>query len=179
MSRLEATRGFTLIEVMVALALAGSVLLMGHAILSQIYADWQKLTAASVQMDRKVNGARFLRSLLNRVQSVGNPLHQFSGHSTAVSFRSWCEAPAGWLEECEVTLSIAQTGGETMLAISTGNGEVILLPKEFGARRLIYLGDVEHKVWLSRWSSGSILPIALGVVVSGDTVIYPVRGEDQ
>jgi prepilin-type N-terminal cleavage/methylation domain-containing protein len=117
-----AARGFTLLEVVVALAVGGVLLLGARRMLETVGDGAQGITEAAKAADREANGERLLRALLGRLEVGTDSTRTFSGEEQAARFTSWCDVPAGWQERCIVTLVVgAGPGGATLTAsLSTG-----------------------------------------------------------
>ena len=114
-------RGFTLVEVLVALALSGLVLLSAHALLSGVGDRAHALALGADTLTARATGARTLRLLVGQLE-VGTPASgPFAGAPGEVSSTSWCDMPAGWQERCAVTLDFEAANGVT-LSIHVGDG---------------------------------------------------------
>ena len=166
--------GFTLLEVMVALAISGLLLLGARALLVQVGAAAGQIAGSAAEVDREANAERLLRSLVGRVEQP-RPESEFVGTPQGVRFATWCDVPAGWLERCSVSLGILQAGEGRVLALQAEGGEVVALRRGFAAGHLLYLHDAgSGGMWRREWSSSVSAPVAIGVVMDGDTTILRV-----
>jgi prepilin-type N-terminal cleavage/methylation domain-containing protein len=169
--------GFTLVEVMVALVVTGVVLLGARTMLGQIADDADRITAAAAEADRDANAEALLRTIVDRLEIAGRPDEEvrFEGEPQGARFRSWCEVPDGWLERCEVSLGFIDLDGEKVLALRLSTGELVPLRRGFGAGELAYLRDAAAGgAWVRSWGASITAPIALGVVIDGDTTIVRI-----
>ncbi|HEX8361678.1 MAG TPA: prepilin-type N-terminal cleavage/methylation domain-containing protein [Longimicrobium sp.] len=166
--------GFTLLEVMVALAISGLLLLGARALLVQVGDAAEEIAGTAAGVDREANAERLLRALVGRVEPP-RPESEFVGTPRGVRFATWCDVPAGWLERCSVSLGILQAGDGHVLALQAEGGEVVALRRGFAAGHLLYLQDpAGGGMWRRGWSSSVTAPVAIGVVMDGDTTILRV-----
>jgi prepilin-type N-terminal cleavage/methylation domain-containing protein len=169
--------GFTLVEVMVALVVMGVVVAGARVVLGQLADDAVRIAAAGAEADREANAERLLRETAGRLEMSSTPGREarFEGHPRAARFRSWCEVPDGWLERCDVSLGFIQVDGEPVLALRTAGGEPVALRRGFRSGELLYLRDAgDGGAWIHRWGASITAPVALGVVIDGDTAIVRV-----
>jgi prepilin-type N-terminal cleavage/methylation domain-containing protein len=167
--------GFTLIEVMVALAISGMVLLAARSVLSQLGADARRIEAAAAESDRVSNADRLLRDVVGRTENSSPDGPRFVGDARAARFATWCEVPAGWLERCDATLGIVQAGDALSLVLTLSDGELVPLRTGLRRARLKYLVDGgEGGHWTGEWTSRLSTPAAVGVEVDDSTLIVPL-----
>ena len=105
------SRGFTLIEVVIALTLSGIVLLGARALLSELADGERRITESAAIVQADANGERLLRTLLGRVDMGSSEQLRFGGTPTGARFTSWCDVPSGWIERCDVELAIEAMSG--------------------------------------------------------------------
>ncbi len=164
--------GFTLIEVLVALVVGSIVLLGAHRILAVLADQAHALTRHAADVDQHANGERMLRDLVGQLE-LGSPgTIAFTGSQDTVRFSSWCESPAGWLEQCQVTLSFAARGDRQVLRAQLGTGQTFDLIQGFSAGGFRYLESAAGGgQWFQRWGTGITSPLGIGVLLArGDTV---------
>lgn len=169
--------GFTLVEVMVALAVMGVVLVGARAMLGQIADDADRITAAAAEADRASNADLLLRAVAGRLEVVPVPGREirFEGEPQGARFHSWCEVPDGWLERCEASLGFIEVEGEKVLALRLSTGEMVALRRGFASGELTYLRDAGNGgAWIARWGASVTAPLAFGIVVDGDTTIVRI-----
>jgi prepilin-type N-terminal cleavage/methylation domain-containing protein len=167
--------GFTLIEVVVALSLAALLMLGARALFEQLGAHAEALVAAAADADREANGDVLLRARVGAAETSPQPERRFDGTAEGARFSTWCESPAGWLERCAVTLGFVHADTARVLALSADQGDPVVIRRGFRDGRLIYLRAAdEGGAWVRNWSSAVSTPLAVGVVVDGDTAILRV-----
>lgn len=167
--------GFTLVEVMVALLVSAVVLLGARALMEALADHAQDISRAATAADRDANAERTLRALAERLEVGTAPGTEFSGDPSTARFTSWCEVPAGWLERCEVSLSIARDADGYALIARTSVGDAIRIRSGFHAGTIRYLDSpAAGGTWIRVWGEGITAPIALGVIIDRDTIIVRI-----
>lgn len=171
-------RGFTLVEVMVALTVMGIVLVGARTMLGQIADDADRITAAAADADREANAEALLRTVAGRLElptAFGDEEDGFQGEAHGTRFRSWCEVPDGWLERCSASIGFIRLDGDNVLALRLSTGELVQLRRGFGAGELVYLRDAANGgAWVRSWGASITAPLAIGVVIDGDTTLVPI-----
>ncbi len=176
MSPLNAPRrGFTLLELVVALALGGLILLGARTILSELGDHARRLALESARSDRDANGERLLRSLAGQLEIGSADAAGFSGNEQLAKFTSWCDAPAGWQERCQVEIAIDSEGGKKALVARLPQRQTVVLRRGFRNGVLRYLNSsAENGQWFRIWGAGITAPLAIGVVLDRDTIIVRI-----
>lgn len=170
-------RGMTLIEVMLAVALSGLVLLSGRMLLSQLQHTSTVLGRTARRSDGDANATRTLYALVRRADVRPDSASRFIGDSMSARFRSLCDAPGGWLEPCGVMMFLERGTDSSALVGQLSNGERLVLTRWKGIGTLQFLDVVSgHDQWVGQWGRSITPPIAMAVVVAGDTIILPVAG---
>lgn len=167
--------GFTLIEVIVALGIAGLVLVSARALLTAVADSADRIALAAVTADRDANAERLLRGLFLQVDtSDGDRIH-FIGNERALRFVTWCDVPAGWQERCTVTLGVVSVEGEFALTVLIDNHEMIIVRRgtRSGALRYLY-SPAAGGTWLPSWESVTSTPLAVAAIVDGDTLFLRI-----
>jgi prepilin-type N-terminal cleavage/methylation domain-containing protein len=172
-SRNNRVGGFSLIELMVAFAIAGILLLSARAIIEEVADSADRLTSSADEADYYANAERVLRDLAGRIQSATIRSHAVAGDAATVWLATACDMPGGWLEECEVGLGIVTIDDEIALAL-TLPGDTIMIRRGFTTGRLLYLADANAGKWIAVWNSEITTPLAIGVVVDTDTLILRI-----
>lgn len=172
---LRSRAGFGLLEVLVALALGGMVVLGARALLVQLADGAERIAAFGVEHDRVANSERFLRRLLEQVEPGDGVSAGFVGDEQAVRFSTWCEVPAGWQQRCVVTLGFIHRGQGRALVALLPDSEVIVLREDIpdGAFRYLH-SAAAGGTWLHSWQSTVTTPLALGVITNADTLIVRI-----
>jgi prepilin-type N-terminal cleavage/methylation domain-containing protein len=169
-------RGFTLIELIVAITLSGIVLLGARALWESLAGSVDRLRTQAAADARVANGERLLRSLVGRLEVGTDQSREFAGDEQRAQFTTWCDMPAGWQERCSAQLAIEPDSGNTsQLVARLSTGEVISLRRGFTAGKLRYLNDpIGRGVWFRIWGHGITAPLAIGVITDGDTAIVRI-----
>jgi prepilin-type N-terminal cleavage/methylation domain-containing protein len=171
-------RGFTLIEVMVAMVIGAMVVAAAAALLSSLENRAEAIARASARADRDANAERVLRGLLANLDLGRDSTSAFVGTATSARFRTWCDSPTGWLERCAAHLSIEQRGDAAALRLElTGPDPTrIDLASGLHGARFRYLAIVDGVVtWRDTWSH-LVVPAAVVLIVERDTLLFPVWG---
>lgn len=167
-----ARSGFTLIEVLVAMTIAGMLLLGARALLDQLADGAERTIQSADTWDRDANAERMLRRLVMQVEAAHEGSAGVVGSEEAARLTTWCEAPAGWRERCTVTIGFIPAGDELALAILLPGGALVEARRgvRAGALRYLYSAD-DGGIWLRSWTSEVSTPLALGVLIDGDTLV--------
>jgi len=169
-------RGFTLVELMVAIMLSGIVLVGARALWESLAESVDRLQSQATADAKDMNGERLLRSLAGRLEVGTDQSHEFAGDELHAQFTTWCDMPAGWQERCDAVLGIepdSSAGLRLVARLSTG--EVIALQRGFSTGTLRYLNDpIGGGVWFRIWGHGITAPLAIGVITDGDTAIVRI-----
>lgn len=166
--------GFTLIEVMVAMAIAGLVMLAAHRIFTGVADGARAVAAARESLDRSVNARRWLKATF---LSLAPP---FEGRATRASFTSWQLVPGGWFEQRPTQL--LRDGSHF---IGTTGTESFQLADSVSDIAFDYLLDPGADTkWVREWISPVSAPIAVRVRIEGcgrrdagcvDTLLFLVK----
>lgn len=167
--------GFTLIEILVAMTIAATVVATARLLLERLGDEATRLSAYAGASDAEANAERTLRELVGRLEVGTDYGRRFAGDEQATRFTSWCDVPAGWQERCTVTLAIDARGRTPVLAASLSTGELLVFRQGFSSGRLRYLGDAARGgTWFRSWGESITAPLAIGVVIDGDTLILRI-----
>lgn len=173
-------RGFTLIELMVSLAVGGIAILGARSILGALADHADRVSETAAWSDRAANGERTLRLLLGNLEIGTTPDASFGGDERQASFTSWCQTPSGWTERCRVRLSAvthvpSSNVARHTLTATLSTGEVAVLLDDADVLELRYLRDAAHGgSWFRQWGAGITAPLAIGIVRGGDTLIVRI-----
>ena len=167
--------GFALIEVVVALALGGVVLLGARMLLGELADGERRMAESAAVVEADANGERLLRTLLGRLDMGASDQLRFGGTPNLVRFSSWCDVPSGWLERCGVELTIEAKGDSGALVVRFNDGSEIPLRRGFRSGTLRYLNTPANGgEWFRSWGTGVTAPLALGIILDGDTLIVRI-----
>lgn len=172
---MRSPNGFTLVEVVVALAVGAMVVLAAHAMLGQAGDGAERIGLAAAEGDRDGNAETLARDMVARAEVRYGAADPFVGAPNGARWTSWCEVPAGWLEPCRASLGVIQVAGRNVLALSLPHDQVVVVRRGFRAGELLYLRDMAGGgTWLREWRSAVAAPLAVGVVMDGDTLILRI-----
>lgn len=170
-----AARGFTLLELLAALSLAGLVFAGASHVLVQLADARDRLRRDTMSEAARVNGRRVLESIVYRAHASDDSTRRFTGSNSSADFTSLCRVPAGWLEECHVLLTITATADTASLQL--------IIDTQAAGRIWQGEGHAEFRfrdpttapgVWRTRWDDELITPAAIGIVFHGDTIVLPI-----
>lgn len=168
-------RGFTLLEVIVALSIGAVVLLTARLVVEATTDGSHRLIEARRTADEQAGRDRWLRSLMRRVDG-GTPddTARFYGDSTRVAFTSWCEAPGGWLEECDGMLAVTRADSTVVVVVRTSLDGELVIRRQLSPLSLRYLAPSDTGAsWIASWGQ-SVLPPAAVALFGSDTTILRI-----
>lgn len=170
-------RGFTLLELMAAITLAGVALIAAQRLLDQLADAHDQLTRERISMAADRNGVRLLRSLIDRAEVGPDAFMTFRGGAKDASFHTRCDAPGGWLEPCHITLNLVSTGAaESVMVTATGRQPIRLLTWKPDATLRYLEANMLSRAWREEWHVAIVLPAAIGIVSEGDTLVFRIGG---
>lgn len=162
---IKGRRGYTLVELSVAL-FVGAVALVGGGMVLQHLGDMGQRLVAVTSSDRtRSEHEQRMRARLRSVDA--SDVGSFIGTSVRADFKVWCGLSSPVPEQCDVTIAIVDH------SIVAASGAV-----RFAEIRLIgeganlqYLESAAYGgTWRSTWE-GALPPLAVRVLSSRDTVI--------
>lgn len=168
--------GFTLVEVLVAVAITGLVMLLAHQLFGAVVDGGRRITEARRALDRERNAERYLRDAFLSLE-VGDEAGPFEGHPDRVSFSTRQRTADGWLERRRLDL-IGQSGSWVAIA---PDGERVLLADSVRSVALDYLLEPgAASPWVGEWVSPVSAPLAVRVRITrqsggADTTLYPIK----
>lgn len=150
-------RGFTLVEVMLALVIGGMIVLMAHALFGAASELAARLGERHASNDRRANARRFLIAALTSASVGDAPSGSFNGDSSQLAFTSWFVTASGRQERRDVT--VRQAG---IRLLATAGADTLLLASGVISVDFDYLLDFgSDAAWVREWHSPVTLPIAL------------------
>lgn len=150
-------RGFTLIEVMVALLLTSLVALVAHQLLAGVIDGAVALRRSAPSATDPILGREWVLEAC-RTLEVGAPgTHGFEGTASSVHFDARLVTEEGWVERQPVSIE----AGPGELKIRTGAITARLVDSAEMAT-IDYLADAAGDAgWVSGWSSPVSAPLAM------------------
>jgi len=166
---------FTLIEVMVTLALSGIILLGARTMIESVADRTEQVARAASADAAAANGERTARALVESFDAGPGDSIAFYGDPSAARFGSWCDVPGGWTERCAVTLGLEGDSARSALVVRTTTGLVIRVRTGFRSGSLRYLSSADGGgVWLREWGAGITAPLAIGFITERDTLTFRI-----
>lgn len=164
--------GLTLVEVVVALALAATTALLAHAVLGAVASAAADVVTSGAVADARANGERELRRLVASAEG-GTPARAMRGDTSFVSWSTWCRASGGWLERCLVRLSIRRAHGGEQLVLRMPNGDERLVQDSLRDPRLAYLvSGANGGRWIASWTDSHALPLAVALLTDNQILLF-------
>jgi prepilin-type N-terminal cleavage/methylation domain-containing protein len=175
-------RGFTLLEVLVALAIGGVAIMGARMLLEAVNAHAVRVAAAARQADADSNTELMLRSVLARTSTDGDSAARFDGTTEEVRFPTRCNVPSGWQERCDARLAVEAPGmaGQVGVVLELSTGERVVVRRGLSSASLVYLATaVDGGRWTPAWRSAITPPSAMALVFRGadarvDTMIVRI-----
>jgi prepilin-type N-terminal cleavage/methylation domain-containing protein len=172
-------RGFTLLEVMVALVIAGTVVLVAERVFATAVDTSRAVTVGRRSLDREINSGRLLGAVFGSIE-VGPSAAQFEGHPSTVRFATWVQGVDGWFERHTVTLRLDQT---RFVMRAEGLPPVALAEGVAGLEFDYLMAPGAETRWVREWVSPVSAPLAVRVRLAGsprsnasaDTAIYLIK----
>lgn len=150
--------GFTLLELLVAIVLAGATALLART--SWLAVTDQRARAASRETAelRSRTGRAWLRQLVGSMEGASEQ-SRFTGGPRSARFTAWVPTVAGWSERGDVELRVNDSAG---LQVRIGGDLLLPLDEVRREARLDYLLQLGARAaWLPEWESGATLPAAI------------------
>jgi prepilin-type N-terminal cleavage/methylation domain-containing protein len=165
--------GFTLIEVMIALALAGLVVLLAHRVFTGVVDGAERLGVARTALDRQANARRSLTEMLGSLDVGTEGAGGFAGRPERAEFTTWQRVPTGWLERRRVIIGVE---GGVLVARSD---QSLALQDSVSRVEFDYLLEPgANAAWVREWISPVSAPVAVRVrirrVAAIDTLLFIV-----
>ena len=168
-------RGFTLVELLAALAVLGLALAGGALLLDQLTDASGRIAHDRLVIARDNNGARLLRQLLRDAHLDGDTASRFRGDPRSADFTTMCPSPLGWLERCRATIAVDQRTDSAAIIAELPGAAPLTLATHPGTAELRYFdAGVADSAWTRRWALSITMPTAIGVVLGSDTLVYPL-----
>jgi prepilin-type N-terminal cleavage/methylation domain-containing protein len=164
--------GFTLIEVLVALALSLAVVAGARGLLEGLAEQSTRVAATAARADSNAAAAwSYRRAVANLALPADDGL-VFEGTRTIARFTSWCPVPEGWQVRCEVVLSASPADSDgARLSFSTG--DAFLLGAGASTSLLYLVSSTDAGRWTAEWHSTIAPPAGIAVVAGVDTLFAP------
>lgn len=150
-------RGFTMVELMVALTVAGLLVLSASALHRSVTAVPERFSADRSAWDRHANMGRLLRSALGSAAPGDGPSRPFTGLPASVTFPVRAIGPAGWFGDAEG--AIVRQGDRIFVTLGAAGGLIMPCVERFS---LAYLTPARE--WKPAYASLLLPPLAVRAV---------------
>lgn len=151
-------RGFTLLEMLVALTVSGIVVLLAHATFTGVTDGARQVQAARMALDREANARRWMQAaLLSLDVGSDSAAGPFEGRPDRMAFGAWLETSGGWFERRRIELRRIGTDFD---------GDSMVLADSVTDVAFDYLLEPgESTKWVREWISPVSAPLAVRIRV--------------
>jgi prepilin-type N-terminal cleavage/methylation domain-containing protein len=171
------SRGFTLLEVILAVTLSGVVVLIGALFWRQSLNSGASLANHRLALDRQEGAIRWIQAAIGSIDVGTEGDVPFTGRQDEIHFSTWLPTVNGWPERRAVTLA-AEDGALTLVV---SPGESLQLMDSVTVVAFDYLLEPGlNSQWASDWESPASAPVAIRVRIAhgdgrADTLLLLVR----
>lgn len=161
------SRGFTLVEVMVALALTALIASLAAGIGHAVFDRTANLASNREAWDRRWTGDRWLREAFRALEVGTDSLASFHGWPDSVAFTSNILSAVGETELRRIRIALV---GQALVATEAGGRppDTLIAPVTFASfAYLLSLG--ERSEWMRGWHSPATAPFAVSLVITAPT----------
>jgi prepilin-type N-terminal cleavage/methylation domain-containing protein len=158
-------RGFTLIEVMVSLAVGAAAVLVVGAVARAVTMAHRTLEASRRALDHRAVGLRTMSLLLEAADVGLGGADPFTGDQHEVRFTAWAQVPEGWTERGKVRLVVK----DTVLCAETASGSTPLVTPVHAVRFSYLARTGPERGWTDGWASALSVPAAVRVILGFGT----------
>jgi len=151
-------RGFTLIEVVVALTIGALVVLLTHELFGAVAERGRALTVTRTALDRSANAGRWLDATFLSLDVGTDGAGGFDGRPDHASFSTWLLTPDGWFERRQVTLGVEQ--GRLRATVTPGT-PIALMDGVTDVQFDYLLEPGAESRWVREWVSPVSAPVAV------------------
>lgn len=177
-------RGFTLIEVFVALTIGAVVVLLAHQLFAAVADRGKSLLAARTRIDRTANARRWLGAALLSLDVGTDGASGFEGRPDHVTFTTSLLTQDGWFERRTVSLARQDDG---LVATVTPGQSIVLADNVIDVAFDYLLEPGADSKWVREWVSPVSAPVTIrmrltrgretrdnGLVVT-DTMLFLIK----
>jgi len=168
-------RGFTLIEVLIALTIGSLVVLLAHQLFAAVTESTRHLQSARTRQDAERLATRWLEAALLSLEA-GGPAGPFDGHQERMRFTTWLLQPGGWMERRTIEISVRNSG---LVAVGTDQSKA--LQRDVHTVEFDYLLEPgAQSQWVQEWVSPVSAPLAVRLRLTRsdrvDTLLLLIKG---
>jgi prepilin-type N-terminal cleavage/methylation domain-containing protein len=153
-------RGFTLIEVMVALTIGAVVVVLAHRLFGAVAHGGRALTTARTALDRAANARRWLDATFLSLDVGTDGASGFDGRPDHVAFTTWLLTADGWFERRQVTLGMEHG---RLRAMVTPERPIALADSVTDVQFDYLLEPGAKSRWVREWVSPVSAPVAVRI----------------
>jgi prepilin-type N-terminal cleavage/methylation domain-containing protein len=151
-------QGFTLVEVLIALAIGGLVVLLAHSLFGAVAERGSSVLETRAALDREMNARRWLAATFLSLDVGSDTSLGFDGRADRASFSAWLPTADGWFTRRAVTLARL----DNRLVATLGPGEAIVLQDRVVDVAFDYLLEPGAEArWVREWVSPVSAPLAV------------------
>lgn len=166
--------GFTLVELLVALTVAGLVLAAAHQLFRGVVDGVLLIERAQNDLNREANARRLLATVVRGIE-VNRTIGAFAGDERRVEFTAWDADSVGLAVRRRIVLTSGQ-GALTLTGIGPEPVRLLERVDELALDYLLQFGAEQR--FVRQWHSDAAAPAALRVRVTrgatADTLLLPV-----
>lgn len=166
-------RGFTVIELAVALVISGVVLSAASMLMSALGPLSDRIVEVAERSEREALAWAQTRDAVQMMESTIAGAPGLIGNSREVAFTSRCLEADASLKRCTVSLRLLRDHREASLEASTDLGRSWSLRVEGGTGFLYRLPARVGGGWVTEWRDALLLPAAVAIV-GLDTAVFLV-----
>ena len=167
-------RGFTLIEVLVALAIGGVVLTGARLLLDGLGNHTRIIVRAASVIDANANAERAARMAVENLALAPEGQPTFVGGPAEAVFSSWCPSAYGALAPCRVTIAVKAVRDTAVVLLGTSSGPDVALRRGSAAQLRYLASAVGGGTWYPKWNDAISPPLAIGVITAIDTLVLRI-----
>ncbi len=166
-------RGFTLVELIIALAIGGMVVMTGARLFGELTDGVRRIDDARMQLDREANAHRMLAHDVGSMD-VSASGHGFSGRHDVVAFSTWDTRARPWPTLRDVML---RTASRRLVRIANQDTLTVFFNVDsVSLDYLLHAGAAES--WTHQWISPSSAPVCIRMRLwrseTVDTILLPI-----
>jgi len=173
-------RGFTLLEVLVALTISGVVLLTVHQLVVAMTGHLDDVRRSSRTHSAEMNGRRWLRSALASIVPPTDSF-PFAGTKASLAFSARTRRAGGWYEQEQILVDLQ---GRDLVAQRSFSGRLVLASRVESMTIDYWLNGESDRPWLQGWLSYATTPHFVRIRLERsdrstiDTLVFMIRGRE-
>ncbi len=166
-------RGFTVIEVTIALLVSAFVVLIAREIVQALGDTSVRVRSEASSSTARAHARDVLRHSLMMAR-VGDST-EFVGSDSLVSFETYCAGSEGFLEPCSARLAIRHRDSAIVTLVIGSNAPLEVGSGRPGTSLLFLESAVGGGAWSHTWQRQRLLPVAVGIALGRDTILLALE----